>query len=331
MSSKILKYHEFLLESNESATLEQACKVGNLKRVKELLEQGSKATRVALINASMKSHTEIMKLLIEAGADVNAKTTNQGETALMRASSKGQIEAVKLLIDSGADVDAKDKYGDTAFRYAFEFLPLRQGLLEIAKLLLDNGADVNSKNNTTGREDTSLHRLSSISAPSSETLKAVKFLIDNGADVNAQDKYKMTPLMELSRGLNSVDVRLQMIKLLLDSGADMELKNHTGTTAFMLAAREERSRIVEFLLEQGADINAKDEKGDTALMWASRRPLHFARGSAFPEMVKILIEHGADINMKNDAGLTPLVVASKQGHKEIVDLLKQGKLKQKKS
>ena len=67
------------------------------------------------MTASLKGHTEIVKALLDKGADVNAKSKD-GVTALMWASQDGHTEIVKaLLIDKGADVNAKSEKGWTAF------------------------------------------------------------------------------------------------------------------------------------------------------------------------------------------------------------------------
>jgi ankyrin repeat protein len=104
--------------------------------------QGEKYGRTALHLAAMNGHLEIVKLLLEHGADVNAKTKEgYGYTALHSAASNGHLEIVKLLLEHGADVNAKTKYGGyTALHSA-----TMNGHLEIVKLLLEHGADVNAK------------------------------------------------------------------------------------------------------------------------------------------------------------------------------------------
>ena len=85
--------------------------------------------------AILNKHIKTAKLLIENGADVNAKYS-YGYTPLHIINN---IDIIKLLIDKGADVNAKDDYRNTPLHYAKD--------LEIVKLLIDNGADVNAINN----------------------------------------------------------------------------------------------------------------------------------------------------------------------------------------
>ena len=85
---------------------------------------------------------ETVKLLIEAGADVNAKN-NDGMTALIKASSTRYYELIEALIAAGADVNAKNNDGTTAL---IEALSAGYSCSEdIAKLLVEAGADVNIK------------------------------------------------------------------------------------------------------------------------------------------------------------------------------------------
>ena len=124
---------------------------------------------------------ELIKLLIEAGANVNAKE-NDGRTPLMCAADKGHSEIVKLLIENGADVNAKNNYGHTSLMCA-----AGKGHTEIVKLLIEKGANVNAKNN--------YGRTPLMYAADEGHTETVKLLIEKGADVNAKDKDGRTPLM----------------------------------------------------------------------------------------------------------------------------------------
>ena len=83
--------------------------------------------------------TEIVKMLIDAGADVNAKNS-YGNTPLDLAVRYGHADVVNLLIDAGADVNAKDLDAWTPLHVASLY-----GNIKIIKVLIDFGADVDAK------------------------------------------------------------------------------------------------------------------------------------------------------------------------------------------
>ena len=88
----------------------------------------------------------IVKLLIDKGADVNAKT-DDGMTALIVAAENGQADVAKLLIDKGADINVKNPETDSLNNLGFTPLMYAAfwGRMDIVKLLLDKGADLNAK------------------------------------------------------------------------------------------------------------------------------------------------------------------------------------------
>lgn len=82
---------------------------------------------------------EDAKELIEKGADVNAHS--MGSTPLKRACRLNNYEMVKLLVENGADIDKEISWGgDTAF-----ILSLGNGDFTIPKYLLSNGANINKR------------------------------------------------------------------------------------------------------------------------------------------------------------------------------------------
>jgi hypothetical protein len=90
--------------------------------------------------AAASGYPSICSLIIDAGADVNAKD-GAGETALHYAAARGHLEACRLLIAAGANVDAVDTTGNTPM-----FSAIRHGEVGVFTLLVDSGASSNISN-----------------------------------------------------------------------------------------------------------------------------------------------------------------------------------------
>merc|ERR1712212_807390 len=82
-----------------------------------------------------------VEVLLQNGADVNAKTKD-GSTALMMAAGYGQKDIVKLLLQNNANINVKNKYGTTALMSA-----AHEGYNDSVEILLQNNADVNLRSN----------------------------------------------------------------------------------------------------------------------------------------------------------------------------------------
>jgi hypothetical protein len=120
-----------------------AVEARDIQGIKDALEAGANPNTMhngqpLLMDAV--SARDIVVLLIDNGADVNATGAGQS-TALMQAASKGFYRAVKLLLLNDAEVNAKNDFGMTAFMYA-----AMNGAHTIMVELVDNGAAVNATN-----------------------------------------------------------------------------------------------------------------------------------------------------------------------------------------
>ena len=80
-----------------------------------------------------------MRLLVEAGADVNAQDVS-GRPPLSTAISDANAEIVRLLVELGADVNAQDRSGHPPL-----YTAILGGNAEIVRLLIELGADVNAR------------------------------------------------------------------------------------------------------------------------------------------------------------------------------------------
>ena len=114
---------------------------GHLSLVQLLLDKGANPNissnnqfKVAPIHSACAiSHFDIAKLLIEHGADVNARQM-QGVTPLHSAAHNGQAKLSKLLIDSGADINAKMENGQTPL-----FMANEKNFHETAEVIIKHG------------------------------------------------------------------------------------------------------------------------------------------------------------------------------------------------
>ncbi|KAM0425178.1 hypothetical protein ACHAPT_009495 [Fusarium lateritium] len=202
-----------------------------------------------LILASYYGHRAVVKLLLEKGADIEAK--DYGRTPLSWAALEGHEAVVWLLLEKGADIEAKDNDGLTPL-----LLAAMMGREAVVRLLLEKGADIEAKDND------GLTPLSLAVVMGHEAI--VRLLLEKGADAEAEDNDGQTPL---SRAV--VMGHEAIVRLLLEKGADAEAEDNDGRTPLSRAAQMGDEAVVWLLLEKGADIEAKDNDGRTPLSWAA--------------------------------------------------------------
>jgi len=109
---------------------------------KRILEHKNKNEETALhLAAQYNDDPEVIKLLINAGANINHTKGPYSCTILMGAAQCNNPEVIKVLIDAGADVNQTTTYGSTVLMFA----ACGNKNVEVIKLLLNTGADINAK------------------------------------------------------------------------------------------------------------------------------------------------------------------------------------------
>ncbi|KAH6970387.1 hypothetical protein BKA56DRAFT_558737 [Ilyonectria sp. MPI-CAGE-AT-0026] len=150
-----------------------------------------------LMVASYYGHRAVVKLLLEQGADIEAKHTGYGRTPLSWAAERGHEAVVRVLLEQGADVEAKDTgYGRTPLSWAAE-----RGHKAVVRLLLKQGANVEAKDTGYGRTP-----LSWAAERGHEAV--VRLLLKQGANIEVEDDGGRAPLSRAAEKGHEAVVRL---------------------------------------------------------------------------------------------------------------------------
>lgn len=262
-----------------------ACYESNLEEVQKALKKGADVNAVCrsqatpLIASLQRCGTghqnAIVQLLLQAGADVNVKDSEDlsplqlawslklQEPARMileknpdltvRGPKDGSLlhfvcayeipDKIEFLLNNGFEVDARDREMSTPLHLA-----ARNGNITACRLLLAHGADPCAFNNV---KRTPLHCV--IESSSSHTEEICRILIENGADVHVESKNRNTPL-KTAIALGSHGV----LQILLDAGAN------PSQDIFIENSERKRTRMsplayVDYIARDDADSLKKDK------------------------------------------------------------------------
>jgi ankyrin repeat protein len=252
--------------------------------------------------AAEKGHNKIVALLVKAGASVDSRTAAEFEqeqnTPLLLAVAGKHMPTVKVLIEAGADVNAKSlqkntplgnaiKVTDQAMiEYLFQHgakaeqahlkLAVHRDAVEVVQFLLNRGLQLEHSSDM--QSGSLLYHAIGHNKP-----RMVEFLIGRGVPVNqSSGEFAEPPVVQACR-----QRKWDIAKLLLCNGADPNLSSAHNAHALNYAVRCEGTVITKLLLENGAKPNSLDFEDKTPLDWAVENQNRVA--------VELLISHGASV------------------------------------
>lgn len=206
-----------------------------------------------------------VRILVDAGADVNARSDNARTPLFAAATRHGNAGVLELLIEQGAEVNPPN-LGPADSTPLVE--AARVGDAEMVRLLVDRGADARAVGGMAltaaflTRCGECVDRLVAEGLDASAFTEALfatvpdgnidtaRFLLDHGADLDARDPFGRTPLMY---AVASDLLPLDIVRLFVERGADVNaISNRDNETPLGIARRRGPTPIVDFLVSVGA-------------------------------------------------------------------------------
>uniref|UniRef100_A0A3Q3GMF8 Ankyrin repeat domain 6b n=1 Tax=Labrus bergylta TaxID=56723 RepID=A0A3Q3GMF8_9LABR len=224
---------------------------GQADNVVQLINKGAKVAvtkygRGPLHLAAYKGHTEVVRLLLKAGCDLDIQDDGE-QTALHRAAVVGNNDIISALIQEGCALDRQDKDGNTALHEVSW-----HGFSQSVKLLVKAGANVHAKNKA---GNTALHL-----ACQNGHAQSSKVLLLGGSRPDSKNHVGDTCLHVAARYNH-----LPMIRILLGAFCSVSEKNLAGDTPLHVAAALNHKKTVRLLLEAGAESRICNNVTQTAL------------------------------------------------------------------
>jgi ankyrin repeat protein len=249
----------------QSAALCTAAALGDVSsRDARLVHSSDYDRRTALHIAAAQGRHDVVQLLLEAHANVNAEDRWHGTPLQDALRLDDSAALVQLLRQHGAAVGNLDHLAAAFLKAA------AAGDVAAVGRALREGVPVDQ---TDYDHRTALHV-----AAANGHVAAVQALLDAGADVSLEDRFGGTAVLDAVRHQHDA-----VVKVLVAAGASL-VESDTNVAAMCAAAMEGDAQTVRRLLDGGQNINAGD--------YDQRTALHLAAAEGHAVLVAFLIDHG---------------------------------------
>jgi ankyrin repeat protein len=183
----------------------------------------------ALMFAAWVGAHDIVRPLVEAGAEINSRSASEA-TPLMYAAMSGDLPSLQILLDKGANPNLQEQSGMTALMYAV----INNRFQAVGPLARNKSTDLSIRNK---RGDTAL-----LIGTRRGGWQVVHALLQANPSLEDVDRFGQTPLMNASRAGN-----LGVVLRLLDKGANVNARDGNGLTALTHATLKNNRPVIRAL------------------------------------------------------------------------------------
>jgi len=229
------------VEETVGQPIHQAAAAGNTAEVTKLLQDSPQSVdlcdpwqRTPLVLAAACGQEDLVRLLLDQGADPNYRPRRGSLTALGMAAQRGDAAMAELLLAHGANVN------DHVYQLP---TPLWTAVRRVGNYADLGGYDVREQ-------------------PSERHFAVVKLLLEHGGDTEIP-YYRGSPLLNL---VLAQSINLTLLELLFQHGANPNATDNGGPPVLYYALPRGLP-LVKLLVEHGADVNYKDNKGRSLLQY----------------------------------------------------------------
>ena len=242
-----------------------------------------------IFESARKGSVDEVKEMFATGKATAKDVTRFGITLLHTASKPGNEEVVQLLIQEGAEINASDEDGETPLHRALEF----NNNYNVARKLIENGADLanktteggtplhNSFSDTIAEVVSKDYRIEATSSNSqgmttshffAQSSRTTLDVFRKGCQIDLANLWSRDNLGRTCLHFAVSAGNLSILPYLLEqaSSTDIQRRDFKGRQPLHYAAQSSRAvQVINILIDKGCDLYAVDEMGQTAMHWAA--------------------------------------------------------------
>ncbi|KAI8616888.1 ankyrin repeat-containing domain protein [Chytriomyces sp. MP71] len=299
-------------------TLRDAVNAGAVEEARKFIADGYDVNKfntdkkeLPLIHVAVaKDNAEMVKLLLDCGAEVEAKGLLE-RTPIIAAAGHGSPEVISILLAMGANVNSYDSNKSTALHLA-----AASNTKEVCKLLLEKNASLEVQDK--------IGYTTLFSAVAALNIETTQLLIENGADISVIEPVRKQSLMHCAAGTEPTADGITVVKYLVSAGCDKDQRDIHNFTPLIWAIHEGHVEIAQYLLSLGGAFDGTLDTSDDNNYEHENNIIQLCAHYGYLELLQSivpLVSRDVLLNKTNQNGWTAMTYTVARGYVNMAKFL----------